>query len=679
MFIKRALLFLVLISPILFASAGHAGAVRPGLDNNTLSRNDDGSTSLTPIGFDINFYGVIRSAMYINNNGNITLDSRLSTYTPFNISTAGREIIAPFFGDVDTRRAGLPVTYGPGTVGGRPAYGINWVEVDCYNSSSSRSVRNSFQLVLIERNDTGPDNFDFEFNYNQIQWDSGQASGGNFNCLNGSSARAGYSNGTSVDSYELPGSGVQGAFLDSGPAGTALIHNSLNSSVLGRYVFSARDGEIVVNINANAGNDRTVDENTFVQLDGSNSLPAGGVNYSWQQTGGPVVVLTGANTVAPSFTAPAVSSIDVTQTLTFELTVDDGTHVSDPDTVDILVRNVNQAPVADAGDDTSIREGAGLTLNGSYSNDPDNDELAYLWTQISGPAAVLSDDMAVNPSFTAPLGSATLQFQLQVSDGSLFNDAGSDPDDVVTISVTENNAPVANTGGDVVVNEGLGVVMQLSGAGSSDPDSDGITYAWTQVAGDAVTLDDPASATPSFEPGPMIANMDFVFQLQVTDDYAPNIKTSLLIDNGSAADSYVTVRVLNSNAPPSCDLAYPSVSSFWPPNHKMETVNIDGVLAQDDPYPDVVLIITGATQDEPINGLGDGDTSPDAMEFVGSPRDSVRLRAERSGNGNGRVYTINFGASDGFESCVGSVQVTVPHSRKSTAVDDGQIYSSTEE
>ena len=62
---------------------------------------------------------------------------------------------------------------------------------------------------------------------------------------------------------------------------------------------------------------------------------------------------------------------------------------------------------------------------------------------------------------------------------------------------------------------------------------------------------------------------------------------------------------------------------------------------------------------------------------IGDPSDTILLRAERSGNGDGRVYEVSFTASDGFESCDDTVQVSVPHSRKSTAVDDGQAYDST--
>ena len=238
----RSLLSLAAASA-LFVSTAHAGAVRSGFDANTLARNDDGSTGWTALPFTGDYYGVSFSGMYINNNGNVTLDSRLSTYTPFSLLTTGRQIIAPFFADVDTRTGGSPVTHGSGTADGYNAYAANWVDVDCYNSYSSTPVSyNSFQVVFIDRSDTGPGNFDFEFNYDQIGWEAGMASGSGVTCTGGYPARVGYSNGTDVN-FELPGSGVTGYFLDTN-ATTGLIYNSLNSETDGRYLFQVREGEV---------------------------------------------------------------------------------------------------------------------------------------------------------------------------------------------------------------------------------------------------------------------------------------------------------------------------------------------------------------------------------------------------------------------------------------------------
>ncbi len=242
---------LVLIgSSVLFVDAyinphqAEAAVIRPGFNSNTLPRNDDLSTDLVDIGFTANFFGVSRNQLYVNNNGNVTFDEALPTYTPFDLNSTGRQIIAPFFADVDTRNpASAEVTYGQGNVGGRSAFGVNWDGAGVGFFDERANPLNKFQLVMIDRSDTGAGNFDFEFNYEQILWETGEASDGNSSGLGGSSARVGYSNGQGT-SFELPGSAVNGAFLDGGPADTRLIGNRRNSDLDGRYVFEVRNGEV---------------------------------------------------------------------------------------------------------------------------------------------------------------------------------------------------------------------------------------------------------------------------------------------------------------------------------------------------------------------------------------------------------------------------------------------------
>jgi hypothetical protein len=250
----------LLVTPLLlvlalltgFASTAQAAAILPGFNTNTLARNDDGSTGLVNIGFTVNFYGLVQNTLFVNNNGNVTFDSALGTFTPFPLTNTARQIIAPFFADVDTRlpSGGDPVTYGEGTANGRDAFGVNWVNVGYFNATvAGRVNRNSFQLILVDRSDIAPGDFDFWFNYDQIQWEAGTASGSDANGRGGSCARVGWANGA-VISFELAGSGVCGAFLDSGvppvvPGPNALIFNSLNSNVLGRYIFEVRGGTVV--------------------------------------------------------------------------------------------------------------------------------------------------------------------------------------------------------------------------------------------------------------------------------------------------------------------------------------------------------------------------------------------------------------------------------------------------
>jgi microsomal dipeptidase-like Zn-dependent dipeptidase len=103
------------------------------------------------------------------------------------------------------------------------------------------------------------------------------------------------------------------------------------------------------------------------------------------------------------------------------------------------------------------------------------------------------------------------------------------------------------------------------------------------------------------------------------------------------------------------------LETLWPPSHKMKTVTL--AVATSDICDTVkpVCQISQITSNEPIDGLGDGDTAPD-WELLGGLQ--ANLRAERSGTGNGRIYTLKVTCSDqaGNQS-VGSTVVMVPKSQ----------------
>jgi hypothetical protein len=215
-----------------FFMLGVTNAIRSGFDQQFLDRNDDGSTGIVPIGFRINFFGSSNTTLYVNNNGNVTFDSTQPAYTPTPLNNLGIRIIAPYWADVDTRNTASDVVrYGTNTVNGHNAFGVDWVNVGYYAYHADKLL--SCQLVIIDRSDIAPGDFDMEFNYFKVQWEWGDAS-------KNDPPRAGYSNG--INDYELPGSGVADAFLDSNPA-TGLIYYSLNSPVPGRYIFFFRDGQ----------------------------------------------------------------------------------------------------------------------------------------------------------------------------------------------------------------------------------------------------------------------------------------------------------------------------------------------------------------------------------------------------------------------------------------------------
>lgn len=407
---------------------------------------------------------------------------------------------------------------------------------------------------------------------------------------------------------------------------------------------------------ANAGPDQSKAEGTPVMLDGTGSA-GGSLTYSWTQVAGPTATLSGATSDHPTFSAPHVPPAG--GTVTFKLVVCEGTssNCSDPDSVNVHITNVNQPPVADAGLDQTVQEGSPVMLDGTGSYDPDFDVLTYQWTQTLGPAVTLSGANTALPTFTAPtVGPAgeTLVFDLIVTDP--HNLTG--PDSVSIHVSNVNQIPVADAGPDQTVDENT--LVTLNGTNSSDPDLDVFSYSWTQTAGPSVVLTGGTTANPTF-PAPSVGGggTTLTFQLVVSDGQASSVANT------------VNIHVQDTNDPPVCTLAQPSVASLWPPNHTMVPVSITGIT---DPNNQAITItFTAVTQDEPVNGLGDGDTSPDAAVSG----NQILLRAERAGTGNGRVYVVHFTATDDQGgSCSGSVKVAVPHSKKDPAGEGPQLYNS---
>ena len=225
------------------ASELSAGVVRSGFDSTSLGRNDDSSSIARSLEFSsaINFGGTSFTELYVNNNGNVTFASPLSAFTPFGLASLNRAVIAPFFADVDTRNAASGVTrYGTGFVDGHAAFGVTWKDVGYYNQKADKL--NSFQLVLIDRKDTGVGNFDFEFNYDKIQWEAGDASRG-ASGLGGTTASIGFAFPKSGSVFQLGGSGTAGSFLDANSA-TGLIYNS-KGGTNGRYLYQVRAGAVL--------------------------------------------------------------------------------------------------------------------------------------------------------------------------------------------------------------------------------------------------------------------------------------------------------------------------------------------------------------------------------------------------------------------------------------------------
>jgi len=257
---------------------------------------------------------------------------------------------------------------------------------------------------------------------------------------------------------------------------------------------------------SNAGPDQSLNEGDPVILDGSVSADPDGdpITYLWTA---PIGITLSSITVAkPTFTAPQVS---VNTLYTFTLVVNDGTTSSTSDQVDITVLQVNMAPVANAGPDQNLNEGAMVTLDGTASSDPDGNTLTYKWTAPAG--ITLSSATVTKPTFTAPEVAVNTDYTLSliVNDGTVDS-----PADQVVITVKQvNKAPIANAGPDQSPNEDT--LVTLDGSGSSDPDNNAITYLWTAPAG--ITLSSTVTAKPTFTAPEVMTNTPYTFSLVVND------------------------------------------------------------------------------------------------------------------------------------------------------------------
>lgn len=323
------------------------------------------------------------------------------------------------------------------------------------------------------------------------------------------------------------------------------------------------------------------------------------------------------------------------------------------DVTDCVNVTVNAAPLADAGGPYTGYEGSPIALLGSAS-DIDGPGLTTIWSYTGPAACSFSAANALSTDFTCDdNGIYTV---------SLSADDGLNSPTVASATVTVDNvAPTVDAGLDQTA--AVGATVNLSGtftdpAGAAD---DLYEYGW-DLDGDSVPdvsgFINYGSAIPASTA--FAAPGTYVLTLTVKDK-----------DGDSGSDT-LTVSV---NSPPVCSAAAASLESLWPVDHTLQTINILGV---SDPDGDAVTItISSIYQDEPTNGLGDGDTSPDGF---GIGTDTAQVRAERAGNGNGRVYHITFTATDPYGgTCTGLVFVTVPKSQgtNGAAVDDGALYDST--
>ncbi len=187
---------------------------------------------------------------------------------------------------------------------------------------------------------------------------------------------------------------------------------------------------------------------------------------------------------------------------------------------------------------------------------------------------------------------------------------------------------------------------------SNDPDACGAFVDYTGPAGDGcgtVTCDHPSGS---------------FFALG---------ETTVTCTSTAGPSCSFTVTVNDTQAP---DITTGGPVTLWPPNHKYATFNVSDLIASAVDNCDAGVgvggvRITKVTSDEPDNSGGDGSTTNDIV--IAADCKSVKLRSERTGNGNGRVYTVTLKVADASGNVgTATATVNVPHSQNgSPALDDG--------
>jgi len=191
-------------------------------------RSDDGSLALDLSGLfpdGLNYFGVLydASAVYVNTNGTLSFLSALPDYPTSDNSFPGRDVIAPFWGDVDTRLDGEGAESGPVWADIDPdagVFSVTWQEVGVYRRNAG--VSNTFQLQLMDR---GGGDLDIVFRYEQIGWTLGSG-------LTDAGARAGLASSRLTTPLWLEGP------LEDLPV------TSGNTGVDGLWLFEMRQGQV---------------------------------------------------------------------------------------------------------------------------------------------------------------------------------------------------------------------------------------------------------------------------------------------------------------------------------------------------------------------------------------------------------------------------------------------------
>ncbi|MGZ4035398.1 MAG: nidogen-like domain-containing protein [Bacteroidia bacterium] len=175
-------------------------------------RNDDFSSDTIHLPFSFNFYGISYNALFINNNGNVSFTAPYYTFTSDSFPSTSYNMIAPFWGDVDTRDSASGLVYYKITP---TAMIVKWENVGYYSMMSDKM--NTFQLIITDGTDPIlPSGNNVAFCYGDMQWTTGAASSG-VGGFGGVPATVGTNEGDGISYFQVgrfdnPGTAFDGPY-----------------------------------------------------------------------------------------------------------------------------------------------------------------------------------------------------------------------------------------------------------------------------------------------------------------------------------------------------------------------------------------------------------------------------------------------------------------------------------
>lgn len=313
---------------------------------------------------------------------------------------------------------------------------------------------------------------------------------------------------------------------------------------------------------------------------------------------------------------------------------------------------IDAPPLVNAGENLTVSsEERSNTIIRGTATDQDNDPLEYRW--LEGGLEVLSW-RPVNPNGEAYLdvcntgldqGQHTLTLEVKDAVVTVRDDM------ILTI---DNSAPHAAPSGGGIYQ--IGAPVRVKGQ-VSDFDGDPLTYSWHE--GETTYCNGEIS---SIEGGSPVSLPDCDLPYLELGSHTVTLSVADVINKPVSRD--ITIEIVDTTAPTLAP--EPSVGMLWPPNHKMVNVIINANASDDSGLP--VELSAVVTSNEPQEGLGDGDMTPDWTTPIIDQETGVimlQLRAERSGLGDGRVYSIEITATDyAGNSSTTALEILVPHDQR---------------